>query len=117
MADALHYVLLEDGYDEYEMLSGDPGRSEGLCLPFHAKDGEGTGYTDLDDDEIDVVWEMESERMKRCCGRFHPAGTAALPLPFWSPEGRVPKKMPRALWSEPVFYLKGTGEEIGSEEI
>jgi hypothetical protein len=115
VADAVYYVLIEDSYDEYEMLIGDQADLK-VSVYRYAKDDEGTDYTELDDDEIDVVWEMESEDEDVPATDFTltPEGNAATLLVTG---GAGPAENTQSVVVRARVYLKGTDEEIGSEEI
>ena len=115
VADAVYYVLIEDSYDEYEMLIGDQADLK-VSVYRYAKDDEGTDYTELDDDEIDVVWEMESEDEDVPATDFtlNPEGNAAT---LFVTGGAGPEEDTQSVVVRARVYLKGTDEEIGSEEI
>lgn len=115
VADAVYYVYIEDSYDEYEMLIGDQADLK-VSVYRYAKDDEGTDYTELDDDEIDVVWEMESEDEDVPATDFTltPEGSAATLLVTG---GAGPEEDTQSVVVRARVYLKGTDEEIGSEEI
>lgn len=114
VADVFYIIFLEDSHDEYEMLSGDKADLK-VSVSCHAKEGDEAGFTDLDDDEIDVVWQMESETGEAAPADFTllADGTAATLLVTGDadPEEEAPGVVVRA-----VVYLKETGEELGSEE-
>ena len=115
VAEVFYYIYLEDSYEAYEMLTGDQADLKVKAYRY-AKDGDDTDYTELDDDEIEVVWQMESEIEDTPATDFTLETDGSAATLRVTGEADVEEGTQIVLVRASV-YLKETGEEIGSEEV
>jgi hypothetical protein len=115
VAEAIYYVYIDDSYEEYPMLNGDRADLK-VSVYRYAKEGDDTDLTELDDDEIEVVWQLESadEGIPVTDFTLETDGSAA--TLYVTGEADIEEETQTALVRARV-YLKGTDEEIGSGEI
>ncbi|MBR7045396.1 MAG: hypothetical protein IKI23_07030 [Lachnospiraceae bacterium] len=115
VAEAIYYVYIDDSYEEYPMLNGDRADLK-VSVYRYAKEGDDTDFTELDDDEIEVVWQLESadEGIPVTDFTLETDGSAA--TLYVTGEVDIEEETQTALVRARV-YLKGTDEEIGSGEI
>ena len=115
VAEAFYYVNLEDSYEDYPMLYGDRADLK-VSVYRNAKEGDDTDYTELDDDEIEVVWLLESEDEDIPLTDFKLETDGSSATLYVTGEADLEEETQTAL-VRALVYLKGTGEEIGSAEI
>ena len=111
VADVFYDVYIDDSCAENEMLTGD--RADLKAVAGRYTDA---GYTELGDDEIDVVWQTEPEDEEVPASDFTllTDGSSATLIVTG---GADPEEAIQAVLVRAHVYLKGTDEEIGSDEI
>ncbi len=112
--DVIYYVDMEDSYEDFDMLTGDSSNLKVHAYRY-AKDGDDNVTVELEEDEIDVVWELEPEDEEIPVTDFtlKENGTAAV----LRVEGSgVSGENAQTAVVRATVYLKETGEEIGSFE-
>lgn len=113
--DVIYYVYLDDSYNEFEMLKGDRAEMK-VTVTRAVMDGEETVYTDLEEDAFDVVWKMESHEEGSTPPEDFTLETDGSRAVLTVTGDVDPEEGSSEAAVVATVYLKGTEEEIGSEE-
>jgi hypothetical protein len=107
VSEVLYDVYLEDSFEELEMLTGDKAD---LKVRVYRKDI--SGYTEVDDGELEVSWYLESGDGKEPPADFYleADGTSATLSVIEESRGKDARVVA-------VVFLKETGSEIGREDV
>ena len=111
--DVIYYVYLDDSYEEYEMLMGDRAQLQ-VTVTRAVMEGEEPVYTDMEEEDIKVVWKLESEDEESAPPEDFSLETDGVRAVLTVTGNLDPEQGYSSALVTAAVYLKGSEEELGT---